>query len=375
MKKSYLMIAAAALLVSCYHNDKLIENSAPQLIGFSKVYIEKGTKAFQTGAYDMNNFEKEGNTFAVFGYKKASNVESQVFGERSGEQQGVVVTFGGTDWSYTPLRYWDKAASNYYFYAYAPSSDIFTGTVALASNSSDSFSITGFKQSISQPAMIDLMTDLTSCANITSSTDKKIGENDVEFTFKHILSNINVLMAVSADLKADSTNNPVTVDSVEIGSIKMDGSYEFNSGYKWTLADNPNTQTFKAELNSNNVVFDSNELKAHAAAITGGGSLPAGSVGLDSVPQLTDLLFVPQTLTADEYVIKVKYHIANEEFHKTISLSSFTKKVEGVDTTLDTWEPGYKYNYVLIIGPTPIYFDVAGITGWADGGTYTYTID
>lgn len=374
MKKSYLMIAAAALLVSCYQNDKLTEDSAPQLIGFSKVYIEKGTKAFQTGAYDMTNFETEGNTFAVFGYKKASNVESKVFGERTGEEQGVVVTFG-TDWSYTPLRYWDKAASNYYFYAYAPSSDKFTGTVALDSNSSEAFSITGFKQSTSQPAMIDLMTDLTSRANVTSSTNKAIGENDVEFTFKHILSNINVLMAVSADLKADSAKNPVIVDSVEIGSIKMDGSYAFSSGYKWTLADNSTKQTFEAELNSNNVVFNSNQLKAHAAAITGGGTLPAGSVGLDSVPQLTDLLFVPQALTANEYVIKVKYHIANEVFHKTISLSSFTKKVEDTDTTLDTWEPGYKYNYVLIIGPTPIYFDVTGITDWADGGTYTYTID
>lgn len=368
------MIAAAALLVSCYQNDKLTEESEPQLIGFSKVYIEKGTKAFQTGAYDMTNFETEGNTFAVFGYKRASNVESKVFGERTGEEQGVVVTYG-TDWSYTPLRYWDKAASNYYFYAYAPSSDKFTGTVALASNSSEAFSITGFKQSTSQPAMIDLMTDLTSKANVTSSTNKAIGENDVEFTFKHILSNINVLMAVSADLKADSAKNPVIVDSVEIGSIKMDGSYAFSSGYKWTLADNSTKQTFEAELNSNNVVFNSNQLKAHAAAITGGGTLPAGSVGLDSVPQLTDLLFVPQTLTANEYVIKVKYHIANEVFHKTISLSSFTKKVENIDTTLDTWEPGYKYNYVLIIGPTPIYFDVAGITDWADGGTYTYTID
>lgn len=376
MKKSLLILTAAATIVACSKNDTFNDiDTFEAPIGFSKVYIEKGTKAFQYGAYDMTNFETEGNTFAVFGYKTASGTTSKVFGERTGETEGVVVTFG-TDWAYTPLRYWDKAATEYNFYAYAPSSDMFTGTVALTANDATTFSITGFQQNTTQPTMIDLMTDLESKASVTNSTTKKIGENDVEFTFKHILSNINILMAVSADLKSDSVNNPVTVDSVEIGAIKMDGTYAYATNkYAWTLASSATAQTFKAQLNSNNVVFDSNELKAISAEITGGGTLPSSVVGTDSVPLLTDLLFVPQALTADEYVIKVKYRIKDEIFHKTISLSSFTKKVNNVDTSLDTWEPGYKYNYVLIIGPTPIYFDVADITGWTDGGTYQYTID
>jgi hypothetical protein len=277
MKKSVFIIAVAALIVGCANNDvkkDIVENDVP--IGFSKTYIEKGTKAFQYGAYDMTNFETEGNTFAVFGYKTAKGATSKVFGERSGETEGVVVTFG-TDWAYTPLRYWDKAASEYNFYAYAPSSDKFTGTVTLAGNSSDSLKITGFQQNTTQPTMIDLMTDLESKASVTSSTTKRIGENDVEFTFKHILSNINFFMAVSADLKSDSVNNPVTVDSVEIGAIKMDGSYSYDKSstvYKWTLANTPTKQTFKATVTSN-AVFASNKLKAN----TDGGTLPAGAVG------------------------------------------------------------------------------------------------
>ena len=372
MKKSYILIAAATILVACTKNDKFTEDSEPQLIGFSKVYIEKGTKAFQTGAYDMNNFETAGNTFGVFGYKDATSNNMKVFGERTGEEEGVKVTFG-TDWTYSPLRYWDKAASAYHFYAYAPHSDNFEGTASLASNSQNAFSISGFKQATTQSAMIDLMTDLTSKATVNSTTTKPLGQNDVDFTFKHILSNINIRMAVGADLKADKANNPVTVTSVSVGAIKMDGSYAYNEGYKWTLAATPTTQTFPATEQSTGIVFAADELKA--IENTAANSLDASDVDTKAtaVAGLTDLLFVPQAVI-DDYVINVTYKIQNEVFSKTIKLNAFLKTTDNT-SVLSTWEPGYKYTYILVIGPTPILFDVADITGWTDGGTYLYNIN
>ena len=84
-------------------------------------------------------------------------------------------------------------------------------------------------------------------------------------------------------------------------------------------------------------------------------------------------MFVPQDVDAS-YAITVQYKIANEVFDKTILLSEFKKKVNNVDTPLSTWEPGNLYNYVLTIGPTPILFDIKEISGWGDGGTYTYVI-
>ena len=409
MKKSLFIIAAAALVVSCANNDvrnEIVQSDMP--IGFSKVYIEKGTKA----AYnELGDFVKAGSNFGVFGYKTVgetgSETTSKVFGERDGESQGVMVECkqeGTGDnptfyWEYSPLRYWDKLANKYSFYAYAPynaldegedatstdDDEYLLGTVALASNDAKAFSITGFKQKTAQADMVDIMTDLTSQNSVTGD---KVGVNKVQFTFGHILSNINLMMAVGADLKNDETNNPVTVVSVSLGDIKMDGDYAYNSEtghekYEWTLAEEATEAEFNAEKTKYNegedneyeAVFGAGVLKANTNALSGGDELAEAKVGLTAVPGLTDLLFVPQDVNDADYAISIKYKIQEEVFEKTINLSEFTRTVSDEDQSLETWEPGTKYTYVLIIGPTPILFDVKAITDWADGGTFTYTID
>lgn len=368
-----MIFAAATVLVACAESEKLNNNEELQTIGFSKIYIEKNTKAYNT----IEDLEKANNSFGVYGFKTTATAgEQKVFGERTGEDAGVKVTFGsGTDadWTYTPTRYWDKVASSYSFYAYLPhETQISSNVTSVRFDSNKHLSINGFKQTTSQPTMIDLMTDLISKVNMTTG----IGQNDVEFTFKHILSNINIRMAISADLKADETANPVTVNKVSVGAIKMDGSYAYNtSDYAWSLT-NPQVTTattFNAEQ-TDNKVFDARVLKAINNQLTGGGTLSADKVDTkaSAVPALTDLLFIPQTVI-DDYVINVEYLIDTQKYNKTIKLKDFLKTTD--DTALSTWEPGYKYTYVLVIGPTPILFDVAGITGWTDGGTYLYTID
>lgn len=374
MKKALLIFAAATVFVACSKTDKLNDNNVePQTIGFSKVYIEKNTKAY----YTVTDLEKAGNTFGVYGFKTTATAgEQKVFGERTGEDAGVKVTFGSgdnADWTYTPTRYWDKVASSYSFYAYLPHKDqIASNVTSVTFDDNKHLSINGFKQITSQPTMIDLMTDLISKVNMTTG----IGQNDVEFTFKHILSNINIRMAISADLKADENDNPVTVNSVTVGAIKMDGSYAYNnSDYAWSLTSPQVTDatTFEA-AKTNNKVFDAGELKAIDDNLSNGQTLSSDKVDTDAsaVPELTDLLFIPQTVI-DDYVINVEYLINTQKYNKTIKLKDFKKTTD--DSQLTVWEPGYKYTYVLVIGPTPILFDVAGITGWTDGGTYLYKID
>jgi|GEM_PF-1373692 len=370
MKKSYFILAAvAATFAACSQNDvvtEITENEVP--IGFSNVYIDNVTRAINTGAYTTANFETLGNTFGVYGYKTtATQTNYQVFNDVKVEFQTASGSLydSPNDWVYSPLKYWDKTATSYAFFAYAPHQGDFTGTVAMASASSNGFSITGFKQATSQTDMVDLMTDLTNQANVTSSSaSKPLGENDVEFTFGHILSNINVQMAVSEALKSDETDNPVTVNSVTIGAIKMDGEYSYNtSAYSWTLTDPQVTTatTFSATLSGTSpdtYVFASKALKANTVEFT-------------DVPALTDLLFVPQTVDAG-YAITVQYKIGDEVFDKTILLSEFKN---ASNAGLATWQPGYKYTYQIIIGPTPILFDVKTVTDWEDGGTFAFTID
>lgn len=361
MKKSILIATASAIiLASCAESDTFNQiDEVP--IGFTKVYIEKGTKAITTGAYTTANFETVGNTFGVFGYKKTSTQpKTLLFDDQEVEYKSNLSTDlyeSATDWAYTPLKYWDKSAIEYNFYAYAPHESDFTGTVALSDNDNTKFSISGFKQATTQASMIDLMTDLNSQKQV-NGTD--IGKNDVAFTFTHILSNINVKMAVSDKLKADNTDNPVTVVSLTLGAIKLDGDYAYNttaSKYNWTLAATPTTQTFPATQTSGNV-FASDALDNQTNGYT-------------DVPAMTNLLFVPQTLDA-AYKFTIQYKIANEVFDKEILLSEFKN---ANNASLPTWEPGYKYTYNIVIGPTPILFDLKEVNEWGDGGTYAYVIE
>ena len=357
--KKLLLLAAVTTIVACSKNETFNEpNEVP--IGFTKVYVENSTKAIATGAYTTANFEKVGNTFGVFGYKQTSTqTDAQIFTNQKVEyKSGLSSAAGydatGNDWTYSPIKYWDKQATAYNFYAYAPHDGDFTGTAALASQSENAFTISGFQQAHTQSAMIDLLADLTSKKSVTGTS---IGTNDVAFVFKHILSNINIEMALSSTLKADETDNPVTIVSVKIGNIKMDGGYAYaSSAYAWTLAQSSTTAEFSATP-STNAFFEAKALKSSEVEFT-----PA--------PGLTDLLFVPQAVDAG-YKITLQYNIGSERFDKEILLSEFKKN----NASLATWAPGNKYTYRIIIGPNPILFDISEVSDWADGGTYTYTVE
>ena len=79
MKKSFLLLIAAALLAACSSNEMAVELKEKP-IGFSRVYIDKSTKAIRKGPYTTDNFEYVGNTFGVFGYKTTeTQMNAQVF--------------------------------------------------------------------------------------------------------------------------------------------------------------------------------------------------------------------------------------------------------------------------------------------------------
>jgi len=362
MKKSLFIIATAVSIISCSSND--VKNDIAEsniAIGFSKAYVENGTKAINHGAYTTANFETLGNTFGVFGYKStATQTDALVFNNVTVEYKtGHTVATNSynavDDWEYSPLVYWDKNATSYSFYAYAPHQGDFTGTVALSGRNANGFSITGFEQATTAAAdMTDLMVDLTSHSTYTGT----IGTNDVSFTFKHILSNITIRMAVGDALKGDYQNNPVTVVSVSVGAIKMDGTYSYvTDAYKWQLASTPHTGTFSGTQTEGNV-FASNTLTSR-------------TTGFTVVPGLENLLFVPQAVDAG-YIITVQYKIGSQIYDTTINLNQFKNSSS---ESLVTWVPGYKYTYDIVIGPNPILFDISGVSDWTDGGQYIYTIE
>lgn len=380
MKKLFLMAAVAAL-VACSDTDN-IKDTDEAAIDFTEVFIEKSTKAPYAS---VANLQSDTRGFGVFGAKtKQDNTKDKVIGKSQSELNGgAQVTYSSNDakWTYSPKRYWDKGATKYEFYAYAPYNKATTvgnettyllGTVSWNENQGENgFSISGFKQNTTVADMVDILTDLENQKNNTQFT------NNVSFSFKHILSNINFYMAVSPDLKADENDNPVSVNSVTVGAVKMDGSYAYvTDAYKWTLAASPTTHTFQATQESNKV-FAQRVLKAMKN--TTGNTLSNEQISSTptAVPGLTNLLFVPQTLPTDtKYVVTIQYLIGDEVFDKTIELNEFSKIVNETTVKTTEWVSGYQYNYILVIGPTPIEFDVTGISDWSQNSdTYEYVIE
>lgn len=352
MKKLILIAASVALFAACSEKEQLTQTREIP-IDFTRSYVENVTKAIHTGPYSTSDFETAGNTMGVYGWKKKGSNYTPIFSNQEVEYGNADIA--ANDWGYTPKKYWDSEADNYAFYAYAPHSSDFPngGTVALTTaGNGNTFSITNFTQATTVADQIDLMVDLTS--QIANTTNKAATKSDVGFTFSHILTQVNLKMGVSASLKADKNDNPVTVQSVSLNNVYIKGTYSYNTAWAWSSQATPTT--FNA-TKTNNVVFAEDALTATAT----------------DVPGLVKMLLIPGSVTG--YTITINYTIGKtnpEAFTKTINLTDFKNSS---DQSLSTWAINNNYTYILTIGPEPIEFDMTTIGGWVTGDPYEYTIE
>ena len=120
MKKYLLLLATAAIVASCSDMDSIkdIQNGNDEAISF-ETFTSKQTRATEnsTENYDWA-FLDHHTTFQVWGFKNTSS--TAVF-------DGDVVTVDeatspatGYTYTYSPIRYWDLAATKYEYYAAAP---------------------------------------------------------------------------------------------------------------------------------------------------------------------------------------------------------------------------------------------------------------
>lgn len=250
MKKNYLMMAmAAAMLASCAQTG-LVEEIAeePQkAIGFS-TFVDKATRAGDqaensTATYDQGmNIHHE--TFEVWGFKNTSSVA--VF---SGDEVTYVPAskIGGSSipahWEYDDLRYWDKAATDYYFYACAPTTAPFTfkgtqgeGKFTIGTTGSEyevaALNIspknseeaqTSWKEKTESDLMIAAPCHLNGTL-LSNAYTGKVGLN-----FIHILSRLNIVIN-----EYESTTTTITVNNITIGNMKYKGIFDEGTG----VADN-----------------------------------------------------------------------------------------------------------------------------------------
>lgn len=255
MKKSYLMIAAvAALLAACSSND--IKNDIKEFgkseIAFS-TYASRQTKAdnnSDASNANMWDLENHHTSFDVWAWKYFNSawVSTAVYDKGTVNYSTAWATTGDN------IRFWDKSAEKYYFYAAAPSSANwslnnkytassnengdkaylsyadFSLAGGAANNLSAGFSsnaaVTAYVPSFKDVADVDLM--IAEDNEVERAKYNKNHPDDVNELFDHILSRLNVTVALK-DGGALATNNAVVkVTKFEITGVNLQNKGSFN---------------------------------------------------------------------------------------------------------------------------------------------------
>lgn len=232
MKKNYFMLAAATMMfAACAETDlvnEINEAEAQYAIGF-ETFSNKVTRALSST--DAVKLEKYHTSFGVWAYKTV-DTDKEVMGNYK-----VQTTDDGATWVYAgvggqTLKYWDKQASGYDFYAYAPYAE------AGVTINNGVISITDGEYAARENLQSTWSTELNK-SDFSTDTDWMIADpiedrtdyvNTVDEVFKHTMSKLIVILN-STDV---ATGTEVEVTNVSVNNVH--GKGEFN-GTKWTASD------------------------------------------------------------------------------------------------------------------------------------------
>lgn len=438
MKKSYLMIAAAAaLLVACSDNDTyksaVQEEQMEQPLSFS-AYADKVTKGENSTA--LKDFYTE---FGVYGWKTVKKIDDptttepkSVFenepNEYFAQDKNGNTVYDGTDekpsiewrfpnsfeagWYYENIRYWDKMATEYQFFAIAPYESTPTysvnpgdANIAIAS-STDKYDIEGENNLALVADDNNNLIPQTALAYSGFKKDYMIAEKkvvapkgvvttqDVQLVFHHILTKLNVKVKKSDNYNG---NQILKVNELKITNLTKESNFEFTTGMK--------TNGWKNKSGVRTI-----DINTPYALDNGATASPAMTDYPDNY--WIETLMFPQVTTCkaagaqptneglDGIYLYVQYQIGSELFNayydlayvfdqttapQTIYYTATDQEVVNGDKTVDDikdvipgtdfiFAQGSQYNLTLIIGPEPIHFETS-VTAWDDQTVVELPVD
>ena len=262
-----VLVAGAAIVASCSDTTKLKnEVSQPnqtEKIGFV-TYSEKATRADESNSVNLYDFYK---VFDVYAWKTAGGETQSVFSHDPVEHftqdtQGTVVyatapakpsdEWGNiTDtqykgWFYKDVRFWDKLASSYNFYAIAPYEK--TPSPAITINNGDDNIKIGSATDIYM-----VSTENNLAINPTITNEKKyFGFNKdymladavgtkfqlVTLTFHHILTKLNIKITLTDKYIG---TQPFTIKELKIAGLEDEAYFVYDTDMTtngWTTKSN-----------------------------------------------------------------------------------------------------------------------------------------
>ncbi len=344
MKKSMFLLAVGAMaLTACTQSDVVEEGIQSNAIGFQSM-VSKESRAL-----DLTSLK----FFSVYGYYT-----------QPGHEANAVIVFNGEDvnlsdgaWNYANTRYWVPDAT-YYFYAYSCENSEVTGNNGGAAMNFDGTDVASRALRLNSYVCNDSHNhDLIFATNDAGIKGKTENNAKVAFTFKHILSRVNIEFTSGFPV-----GYKVEVSDVQIQDFLDKGNYNPKTNVWSSLAQ---TQS------GDNVPFTT------FAVPTDANTAAAAAQEADVKKVTTDI----------KYVIPHAYVKEGENAEDPVGLS-FKVKVysENNEVILErvltgTWSPnwqiGYSYTYhVTITGSTtaldPIVFETAenmNLDDWTTGNT------
>ena len=332
MKKSYLMIAAAAaLFAACSSND--IKNDVTENVEIS--FQQRGIENLTRAALTLDWFTTDGNSFGVNGFKG----NTQIF-----TNEEVTYDESETDWSHSTIRFWDKSATNYNFYAYAPYS-----STAPTFSSTTGYTFTG-----------NIITDIT-----TDGADKAVAwktstsyaqccgthGSHVDLTFNHVLSKLAFKVKTTSDIV--SAGATITVKKIEL-DFPTAASSTWTQTAAGAAAGSTSFTTYAAK--------DGSTYETEVYNDNTGTDLNATAADLGKT-----FIVYPVNTTNTEHVfgVKVTYDLEYAD-HTTETACVATGTVGGGETAATQYKPNQNdsYTVTITVDPAHIEFCVEGVNNW-----------
>lgn len=275
-----LIAAAAAMFAACQQedvvNDQSSNNNVQQAIGFSTFTPNVTRGAENSDATFKQGLENYHPDFYVWGFKNINGTYKSVFTGNDVYDEATkpdavgadksIVNWDDPDWTYAPVRYWDKSATNYNFFAVAPAKPYdgttkWVGTTKLtdanptAATPADAvvtFSIADYAVTGKSLAQSSTITNGNKAEDdkkglgdegyavfgestaknedLMISTDVKEFKtygNKVAFEFNHILSRLNIAVKTTLETKyaqKEDANGPVFASTENDKTIYWDAT-------------------------------------------------------------------------------------------------------------------------------------------------------
>lgn len=311
--KHFLLTAAAAAMVlalgSCAKTE-VTDVPESRYIGFDNAYIGNPTKAIdEISSATIDHFLVSG------GYDG-----KQVFDNRR------VAPNSNGEWTYSPLVEWVENQT-YKFYAYAPESII--GTPAYDYTNGLSFDAFVVDGSTNQ---LDFV--YAASGDVPSGNEGSVRPK-VQFTFGHMLSMIQFTIK-------SGFPNDVELNISDFKFYGMNSTCDFDNGNWGTSSD---------------------KIEEEGAPI----KLKDGLAKADQTPTdyADNCVVLPQAFSADVVYAKFTINVpVSTSIETAIEDKVITAKIPAY-----TWQPGYRYNYIVTIdGQTLdfITFDAPKVNTWED---------